>query len=430
MKVGVVGLWHLGTVTAACTASAGHDVIGFDRTAHAVTQLEKGQLPVFEPGLEELMARAVAGGRLRFSSRPADLAGAEVIWIAYDTPVDESGRADIKPVMDATAEILPFAREGCLVLVSSQLPVGSTRRLEGMYRHLRPGGTATFAYSPENLRLGQAIDTFTRPDRVVAGVREEADKDRIARLFGPFTDRIEWMSVESAEMTKHALNAFLAASVAFTNELASLCEQAGADAREVERGLKSEARIGSRAYLRPGSAFAGGTLARDVAFLIEMGRSEGLPTHLMSAVQASNEVHKQWPRRRLMEIMGDVTKKSVAILGLTYKPGTDTLRGSSAIETSRWLSERGAVVAAYDPAVKTLPAEFTAFVELRLSAEDTLRGADAALVATEWPEFTSISADDLVRWMKHPLVVDPTSFLHARLGVDERIRYVSVGRAA
>lgn len=430
MKVGVAGLWHLGSVTAACVASAGHAVTAYDGNLETVTRLEAGQPPVFEPGLPELIARTVAAGSLRFSSRPAALAGADITWITYDTPVDESGRADVDSVIEAATVLFPFVRQDSLVLVSSQLPVGATRKLEGIYRRLRADGTATFACSPENLRLGSAIDAFTRQGRAVVGVRTEADKDRIASLFKPFTDRIEWMSVESAEMTKHALNAFLATSVTFANELAALCERVGADGGDVERGLKSDARIGPRAYLRPGGAYAGGTLARDVAFLIEIGRSEALPTHLMSAVHESNEAHKQWPRRRLLEVIGDVRDRSIAILGLTYKPGTDTLRGSSAVETSRWLREQGASVAAYDPAVKTLPPDVEALVDLRPSAKDALQGADAALVATEWPEFGDISADDLVRWMKHPVVLDPSRFLQSRLGADGRIRYLSVGRAA
>src|SRR2546428_6746255 len=153
MRIGVAGLWHLGTVTAACMASAGHDVVAFDGEPETRARLEKGQLPVSEPGLEELIARAVAAGRLRFSSRPADLAGSDITWITYDTPVDESDRADVESVLDATTDILPFVGQESLVLISSQLPAGSTRRLEDMYRRLRPDGTATFAYSPENLRL-------------------------------------------------------------------------------------------------------------------------------------------------------------------------------------------------------------------------------------------------------------------------------------
>ncbi|HEV8437430.1 MAG TPA: nucleotide sugar dehydrogenase [Methylomirabilota bacterium] len=430
MNVAVVGLWHLGTVTAACVAAARHDVIAFDDRADTVAEIEQGRLPVSEPGLRELMARARLDGRLRLSSSPADLGGAEIVWIAYDTPVDEEGRGDVRSVMDSVAELFPHVREQSLVLISSQLPAGSTRKLEGIYRRARPGGTASFAYSPENLRLGRAIEAFTQPARVVAGIREETDKDRIARLFKPFTERIEWMSVESAEMTKHALNAFLATSIAFANELGAVCERVGADAREVERGLKTDARVGPRAYVRPGAAFAGGTLARDVAFLAGIGLTEGIPTHLLSAVRESNEAHKQWPRRRLEEIIGDVRDRIIAILGLTYKPDTDTLRGSSAVETARWLVGRGASVTAYDPAVKALPAELRDFIELRGSAEEALRGADAALVATEWPQFTSISADDVIRWMRHPLVLDVGRFLEARLGSHSRIRYVSVGRAA
>jgi UDPglucose 6-dehydrogenase len=430
VKVGVAGLWHLGTVTAGCLASAGHEVTAYDGDAPTVARLRSGELPVAEPGLAELIAEATAARRLSFTSSPADLAGVEVTWVAYDTPVDEHDRADVEAVVGAVSELLPFVGQDSLVLISSQLPVGSTRRLEGIYRRLRPDGTASFGYSPENLRLGSAVDAFTRPARVVVGVRASREHGRVGRLLAPFTERIEWMTVESAEMTKHALNSFLATSVAFANELAGLCERIGADAGEVERGLKTDARIGPRAYLRPGGAFAGGTLARDVSFLIEMGRAEGLPTHLMSAVQESNQAHKDWPRRRLVELVGDPRGKAIAILGLTYKPGTDTLRRSTAVEIARWLGDRGANITAYDPAVRALPAELGRFISLRPSIAEALHGADAMLVATEWPEFSAISADSLVGWMKQPIVLDAARFLQKQLGADERIRYVSVGRAA
>jgi len=430
MKIGVAGLWHLGTVTAACLASAGHAVVGFDQNSETIGGLQKGLLPVFEPGLEDLIRREIDAGRLRFSSHREDLAAVDIMWIAYDTPIDERDHADVESVMKSATMVLPLVGHESLVLISSQLPVGSTRRLEDSYRHLKPGGTATFAYLPENLRLGSAIEAFTRPDRVVAGVRKTSDKDRIARLLKPFTERIEWMSVESAEMTKHALNAFLAASVAYINELAGLCERVGADAKEVERGMKTDARIGPRAYLRPGNAISGGTLARDVSYLMEIGQRVGLPTHLISGVQRSNEAHKDWPHRRLAEAVGDLRGRAIAVLGLTYKPGTDTLRRSTAVETCRWLSEQGASVVAYDPAVRTLPAELTRCIDLRLSAEEALRGASAALIATEWPEFTLIKTDDLITWMQQPIVLDPGRFLEAQLGRDKRIRYLAVGAVA
>jgi UDPglucose 6-dehydrogenase len=247
----------------------------------------------------------------------------------------------VESVVRAAASLFPHLRDGAVMLVSSQLPVGTTQRLESMFAETAGGRRAGFAYSPENLRLGKAIDVFAHPDRVVAGVRSEADRATIAELLRPFTDRIEWMSVESAEMTKHALNAFLATSVTFINEIAALCEQVGADASEVERGLKSEARIGPKAYLSPGGAFAGGTLARDVMFLSELGRQKGIATHLLSSVKTSNDAHRQWAQRRLAQLLDGVSGRTVAVWGLTYKPGTDTLRRSSAIELCKWLGSQG-----------------------------------------------------------------------------------------
>ncbi len=417
-------------MTAACLASAGHTVVGFDESAATVRDVLGGRVPVFEPGLAELIRREVAAGRLSFSSDPRDLTAAEVVWITYDTPIDERDRADAEQAMKRIAAIFPHVAPRTLVVVSSQLPVGSTRRLEESYRRRQPEGTATFAYSPENLRLGAALESFTRPERIVAGVRAAEDRERFTALVSPFAERIEWMSVESAEMTKHALNAFLATSVAFINELAALCERLGADARDVERGLRGDARVGPRAYLRPGQAFAGGTLARDLSYLTGLARAEGIPSHLLSGVQRSNDAHHEWPRRRLLEAIGDLGGKAIAVLGLTYKPRTDTLRRSAAIETCRWLRERGATVVAYDPAVKTLPADLQACIDLRPSVEAAVRGAVAVLVATEWPEFASTTADDLVRWMERPIVLDPGRFLEARLGGDARIRYLAVGTPA
>src|SRR5262249_21461139 len=220
--------WHLGTVTAACLASRGHNVFGFDE-ATIVDQLRQNHLPVAEPGLCDLAAQAVAEGRLVYTADASSLATAEVLWVCYDTPVDENDIADAEYVVNQTLSLLPHLAPGALVLISSQLPVGTTARLDSHWRQNGSGRELRFAYSPENLRLGKAIELFTNPDRVVAGVRNDRDRDTIAALLSPFTDRIEWMSVESAEMTKHALNAFLATSVTFINEIGSLCEKVGAD---------------------------------------------------------------------------------------------------------------------------------------------------------------------------------------------------------
>lgn len=430
MNVCVFGLWHLGSVTAACLAGAGHDVTGLDPDPAVVAGLAAGCPPLFEPGLEELVREGLAGGRLRFTTEAAEaLAGAEMVWVTDDTPVDDDDRADVDFVVERVAGLFPHLAAGALVLVSSQVPVGTTRRLEQAYAAAFPGGSASFAYSPENLRLGRAMQAFRDPDRVVAGVRRPADRERVARLLAPFTDRVEWMSVESAEMTKHALNAFLATSVAFINEVAALSEQVGADAKEVERGLKSEARIGPRAYLSPGAAFAGGTLARDVAFLTAIGAERAVPTPLLAGVRASNDAHKHWAQRRLQELVGPLAGRRVAVWGLTYKPGTDTLRRSLAVELCRWLLAQGARVQAHDPAVRALPAEL-AGVALAGAPLAALEGAEALVVATEWPDYQAAGAEAVAAAMARPVVLDANRWLAASLGADARIRYFSVGQGA
>ena len=253
--IGVVGLWHLGCVTAACLADAGNEVIGLDPDLAVIEELGQGRPPVSEPGLAELITRCAS--RLRFSADPGSLAGARAAWVTFDTPVDDEDRADVEWVLEHSVRILQALTAGALVIVSSQLPVGSVARLQERCAAQRGEDDLRFACVPENLRLGQALDAFRSPDRIVAGVRSEDDRRELGELLAPFSSDVEWMSVESAEMTKHALNGFLATSVAFINEVAAICEAVGADAGEVSRGLKSERRIGPRAYLGPGDAFAG-----------------------------------------------------------------------------------------------------------------------------------------------------------------------------
>ena len=383
-----------------------------------------------DDGPDPLRSRYETGaGRLSFSCDPSAITQAEILWVAYDTPVDENDQADVNFVVNRITAVFPYLRAGMLVLISSQLPAGTTKMLEATYRNAHPEGVVSFAYSPENLRLGKGIETFTRPDRLVVGVRSPADRERIATFLQPITERIEWMSVESAEMTKHALNAFLATSVVFANEVAVLCESVGADAGEVERGLKSDARVGPKAYLRPGAAFAGGTLGRDLSFLIERGLQERMTLPLLSGVRLSNDWHQEWPRRRLLAVFGSLAARTIAVLGLTYKPGTDTLRRSSAVELCRWLHEQGATAYAYDPVVKAIPRDLQEYITLLPSVKTAIFGASAVLIATEWPEFREIKAEDIVQWMSAPLVLDPGRFVETQLSQDPRIRYLTVGRS-
>lgn len=429
MKVCVLGLWHLGTVTATCLASGGHHVIGLDFEEAVITNLKNGKPPLFEPGLEDLVKKGLETGALDFSTNRADaIRGARVIWVAYDTPVDDDDNADVDYVIERVSRLFPHLEPGQEVLISSQLPVGTSKKLEAMFAETQPNVSVSFSYSPENLRLGKAISVFTQPDRVVIGVRTERSRQVFTELLAPFTNHIEWMSVESAEMTKHALNAFLATSVTFINEIAALCEQVGADAKEVERGLKSETRIGPKAYLGPGGAFAGGTLARDIAFLTKLGSQLQLPIHLVPAIRASNDAHKGWPRRRLLQLLGDLKGKNIAVWGLTYKPGTDTLRRSSAIELCQWLLEKGAKVQAHDPAVRNLPESYAA-IDLCASPLEAAQNADALVIATEWPEYRAISMLKIIATMRTPIVLDANRFLAASVESIPEITYAAVGKA-
>lgn len=427
MRVVVYGLWHLGCVTAACLARAGHPVAGIDPDAQVLADLRRGQPPLHEPSLPELIAAGLAGGRLSFPADPiVALADADVLWVCFDTPVNEQDEADVAFVRTRLEEVRPHLKPGTLVLISSQVPVGFTRALA---RDWSDAGLR-FAYSPENLRLGKAIDVFCNPERVVLGIEDGHERERLTELFSPFCRRIEWMALESAEMTKHALNAFLATSVTFINELARLCEEVGADAKEVERGLKSEGRIGPRAYLSPGAAFAGGTLARDLRFLVRRGEDVGVTTPLLQGVLASNDVHKDWVRQCVERLLKGVERPTVAVLGLTYKAGTSTLRRSSAVELCRWLRGRGVCVRGHDPAIGELPPELNDVLELTAGPLDALDGASVAVVATEWPAFRALRAGDFAERMTRACVLDPNHFLSVTLTGDPRIRYFATGKRA
>jgi len=422
VKIAVVGLWHLGTVTAAALAAEGHDVVAIDDAAIAGA-IEAGRLPVDEPGLAALIAEQTSLGRLRFASDASAARGAELIWITYDTPVDDDDRPDVGWVHERAVSFLEAFDGDAVVVVSSQLPVGSVRALEQRF----PGGRFSFAAVPENLRLGSAIAYFRAPDRFVAGVRDDRARAAFARAVEPFCERIVWMGVESAEMTKHAINAFLATSVTFANELAAVCERAGADARDVERGLKSDVRVGPKAYVRAGEAFAGGTLARDLAFLAALGDREHLAIEQLRATARSNERHRAWARERVHEALGDVHGRRVAVLGLVYKPGTDTLRASTAVALARELDAEGAEVVAFDPAVPPNDPRLAPFARTVASASAALAGADCAVVATAWPEFRSLPAAAFEA-MRTAVVVDPSRFLEDLLHGAHRVRYVAFGR--
>lgn len=430
MKVCVQGLWHLGAVTAACLAKAGHCVVGLDFDAHNVGNLSNGKAPIFEPGLDELISDGIASGKLSFDTDPVGaLIDADLLWVAYDTPVDDEDRADVDYVINRVQSVLPYLADGAVVLVSSQMPVGSVRKLEARAKQILGDKKLGFACSPENLRLGKALDAFLNPDRVVVGVRAETHRFVLQELLAPVTEKVEWMSVESAEMTKHAINSFLAVSITFTNEIAAICELVGADAKEVERGLRTESRIGPRAYVSPGGPFAGGTLARDIAFLGAESGSHKLATPLLSAIRPSNDEHKNWIRRKFLLEFGSLKDVTVALWGLTYKVGTDTLRRSHAVELCEWLLEQGAKVRVFDPVVKRLPERWSGVVAHCSDEMHTIQGAHALVIGAEWPQFIN-SAADLIEIAEPGLVIiDANRHLKEHIAALKlaHVRYFAVG---
>jgi UDPglucose 6-dehydrogenase len=430
MNIVVLGLWHLGCVTAACAAKF-ESVIGLDFDPTVVAQLRKGEPPLFEPGLAELINEGLQKKKLSFSEDPASACQhADLLWVCYDTPVDDHDVADITSVIDGIERCVPHLRPGTLILISSQVPAGTCRALEARF----PG--CRFAYSPENLRLGKALSIFTDADRIILGVRTEADAKELEPVLAHFTQNLIVVRTESAEMIKHAINSFLAGSIAFMNEIARVCEHVGADAKEVERGLKSEPRIGPGAYLSPGGPFAGGTLARDVVALTQI--AQDVPLVLVPAIKLSNDQHKLWAIQKLQEELGELAGKSVAILGLTYKPGTDTLRRSLAIEVCRELLKKSASVQAYDPIVANLPPDLTA-ITLSRNLEEVVIARDAAVVCTEWPQIREADWEVILsrsrgilgpsKETKDLIFIDANGFLANALADRDGVIYRQVGRA-
>jgi UDPglucose 6-dehydrogenase len=421
MNVTVLGLWHLGCVTAACCARH-FQVVGLDFDEANIAKLDSGQAPLFEPGLNELITSGLAAKKLSFTADPKiACARADVLWLCYDTPVNENDESDVDFVLANLHRVLPHLPKDVLVLISAQLPVGTCHRLEAEFPQFH------FACSPENLRLGRAIDAFEKAGRVIVGIRDDAKKALLEKLFTPFTPQILFMRTESAEMVKHALNSFLALSITFINEIARLGEHVGADAKEVSAGLKSEPRIGPKAYLGPGGPFAGGTLARDVVTLTKLAAAKNEKISVIPAITQSNNLHRGWALRRLQSRLGDLRGKKIAVLGLTYTTNTDTLRRSAAVELCRNLLAEGAGVHAFDPAVKQLPAEL-AGVRLASQITGALSGADAAVVCTEWPEFRGADWAKIAPAMRQRIFVDANRFLEKELKNLPAVEHLSVGR--
>lgn len=425
----VVGLWHLGPVVAACWAELGYHVIGIDRSASVVERLRSGHAPIFEAGLDDLLRANVSKGRLMFTT---DFGGsiphADFVFVALDTPVDADDQLDLTPVQEAVRALAPYLKGGAIVIVSSQVPVGTCAIWREEVRRLSRHGSVDLAYSPENLRLGEAIRCYLHPDRIVVGADDEATQRRVVDLFASMGTLVLPMCLVSAEMAKHALNSFLATSVSFINEIATLCEGTGADILSVVEALKTDPRIGPRAFLSPGFGFAGGTLARDIQVLKEVGQAGRAETPLLDSVLVVNRRRPGLVLRRLMHLYGTVEGLVVGVLGLTYKAGTSTLRRSVALEVIGSLASAGAKVRAFDPKADFSELEGSTGFEAVTNAYEAARGASALVVLTEWPEFAELDFDCIKSVMANPVILDGKNLL-AGLRLGKRgFHYMGVGR--
>lgn len=426
LRVAVIGLWHLGCVAAACLARLGHRVLGVEEDEQRLVRLLEGRAPLAEPGLDDLLAEGLASGRLQFTGDlPAAVAHADVAYVAYDTAVTDRDEVDVSVVRRAVDRIASLLGSEALLLVQSQVPVGTCRRFREMLRAAPLGNRRNLAYVPENLRLGQAIEYYLHPDLVVIGADDPPAHAVVDRLFAGIEAPRVRTDLVTAEMAKHAINTFLATSISFANELANLCQTQGVDALTLVSILRLDRRIGPHVPLNPGMGFAGGTLARDVRALTALGDAAGYTSHLLEAVLRVNASQRDLPIRWLRQIYGTLSGLRVGVLGLTYKPGTSTLRRSVALEVIRELVAEGVHVAASDPqADLDETTDLPEFV-FRHDAYETAAGTEALLIMTLWPEFVTLDFERVLAVMRRPVVLDMCNALdRARL---ERLGFVYVG---
>jgi UDPglucose 6-dehydrogenase len=427
MNVCVLGLWHLGSVISACIASKGHKVVGIDENLKNIKKLNNNKAPIFEPGLDELIKKGLRSKKLIFTNDKKKANNAEVLWVAFDTPVDENDNADIFFVEEQIKKIMPYLKKNVVILFSSQLPVGTIKKMQEFSKKNFLKKKFKFACSPENLRLGNALNIFLNPDRVLIGFDNNKTKNLLSLLFKPITKQIEWMKIESAEMTKHTINSFLATSIIFANEIASICEKVGADYLEIEKGLKSDNRIGQKAYLSAGKPIAGGTLLRDVNFLNEEKKKFNLSSPLLSSITISNNEHKKWISKKLLGEFKTLSNISITVWGLTYKPYTDSLRRSLSVELCDWLIKQHAKIQVYDPVVKKLPKHWGGEIKKNNNPLDSIKNSDVLIVGTFWPEFKKFTNKIQRISKKKLIIIDPDNNLKIKT-LKSNLRYITFGR--
>jgi UDPglucose 6-dehydrogenase len=415
MNISIVGTGYVGLVSGACFAELGATVHCIDTNKDKIDKLNQGFIPIYEPGLEDLVHRNARAGRLFFSTDlTASLKDVEILFIAVGTPPGEDGSADLHYVIDVASLIGQNLEKYLLVVTKSTVPVGSSELVKGAIEAelKKRGKNIEFdvASNPEFLKEGAAIDDFMKPDRVVVGVESERAKTLMTHLYSPMmlnNFRVIFMDIPSAEMTKYAANAMLATRISFMNEIANLCEKVGADATMVRKGIGTDSRIGSK-FLYPGAGFGGSCFPKDVKALIRTGKDHDSPLTLLESVEKINEHQKKVLFSKFSDYYkGDVQGKSAAIWGLSYKPGTDDMRDAPALTLISQLLEAGCTVRAYDPvAMEEAQRRMGNTIEYASDIYNVLKAADVLFHVTEWQEFRMPDWQKVRSLMKTPLLID------------------------
>ena len=432
MRIAMIGTGYVGLVSGTCLSEFGHDVVCIDKDASKVETLRAGGIPIFEPGLDEVVAASVKAGRLSFETDLAKgVAGASAVFIAVGTPSRHGdGHADLSYVFAAAEEIAKALSGYAVVVTKSTVPVGTSRKVEEIIRKTRADAQFDMASNPEFLREGSAIEDFRRPDRVVVGCDTDRAREVMREVYRPlFLNETPMLftSRETSELIKYAANAFLATKITFINEMADICEKVGGDVQDVARGIGLDGRIGKK-FLHAGPGYGGSCFPKDTLALVQTAQALGAPSRIVEAVVAVNDRRKLDMAKKIETAFGGVKGKTIAVLGLTFKPNTDDMRDAPSLVILPYLEKAGATIQAYDPegckeAAKHMQLDY------REDAYDALEGADGVVILTEWNEFRALDLPRVKAALKQPVMVDLRNIYRPAQMAEAGFRYTSVGRA-
>ncbi|MFM5916239.1 MAG: UDP-glucose dehydrogenase family protein [Novosphingobium sp.] len=435
MKIAMVGSGYVGLVSGACFADFGHDVVCIDKDPGKIESLKAGIMPIYEPGLAELVTGNAKAGRLSFTTDLAEgIAGASAIFIAVGTPSRRGdGHADLSFVYAVAEEVGQALKNEAVIVTKSTVPVGTGDEVERILAEAAPGVKFAVASNPEFLREGAAIGDFKHPDRIVVGTEDEWARGVMTEVYRPlFLNKspILFTSRRTSELIKYAANAFLAVKITFINEMADLCEKVGADVQDVSRGIGMDGRIGSK-FLHAGPGYGGSCFPKDTLALLKTAEDYEAPTRIVEAVVAVNDSRKRAMGRKVIEALGGTEAargKKVAMLGLTFKPNTDDMRDSPAIAIAQALVDAGVLVTAYDPEGMELAAPLMPEVTMAKGTYEAIEGADAVAIVTEWDAFRALDFDRIKRIAAAPVLVDLRNVYDPAEVRGRGFTYSSVGR--